>query len=503
MNVITPKYDINSYFCTWSSQSDLRKIYTRRFENGVFSTRDMLNEETVFGEGGLIHQFPEIRDRLIFLLDDGWDVPYGLTNNANGDFGSLIVNEARFPFCIGEPRERLKILSDRIKSHGWKGAGIWICASGKGEKNDSIFSMEEREKYWRERLAWSQYAQIAYWKVDWGVLCWDVAFRRQLNQWKDEIYPELIIEHANPCAPLSGIDRNSHSPDESGRFGDWGKAPQTVCRLADFSDVIRTYDVSPTLSVPTTLDRVQYLLRAGTATGSQAYMNAEDEAYICAALSLEIGVMTNQLRGDDGTLLRKNAAEAIRAVNWLTAFAPPYPIGVGEVETTNEVLIDTCNFAGKDTWVQNYGDREIPQGAPAFMGRNMPLPQAEYLSGEKPYIIAGRHPNGAQAIAVLPRYRENWGFFVPPVKIQLAHSTNNPLGIFGILEELTLVLEQPLAEKRIFVQDLAGDSATDITEECSVNGNSIQIRGNLLARLGTLANTQGEQSMPGLVLKVL
>ena len=69
----------------------------------------------------------------------------------------------------------------------------------------------------------------------------------------------------------------------------------------------------------------------------------------------------------------------------------------------------------------------------------------------------------------LPRYREIRGFYVTPVKIQLAYRADHPLGIFGILEELTLVLAQPLAEKRVFVQDLAGDSATDITEECSVN----------------------------------
>ena len=71
-------------------------------------------------------------EKLIFVFDDGWDVPYGLKNNDNNDFGSLILNEERFPSFSGEPKERMKKLVDKVKSFGWKGVGLWICASAKG-----------------------------------------------------------------------------------------------------------------------------------------------------------------------------------------------------------------------------------------------------------------------------------------------------------------------------------------------------------------------------------
>ncbi|MBO5021388.1 MAG: hypothetical protein J6D52_12050, partial [Clostridia bacterium] len=429
MNLIEPKYDINSYFCTWTSQADLCRILPCKAENP--SVRDTLCDETVFGDGGLVHQFPEVRDKLIFLFDDGWDVPYGLLDNGNGDFGSLIVNEERFPFCDGEPKERLKKLVDRVKSHGWKDVGIWVCASGRGERDGAIFSYEKREEYWRERLEWSKYAQIVYWKVDWGVFCCDTNFRHQLNMWKEEIYPELIIEHAAICDPLSGIEKKICSNEQSGRFADWGEKPQEILKLEKFSDVIRSYDVSPVLSVPTTIDRVQYLLRTGTALESESHVNAEDEAYICAALSFEIGIMCNQLKDLDGTYIHKKATEAIRAVNWLTSFAPSYPIGVGNVRFSSDILVDKFNFYETKSWMGDYGDRLIPQGAPSLIARNSNLPEVEYITDEKPFIVTSRHPNGTLALAVLQRFAVEKGFYVPPVKIKVEQDLESPIGVFG------------------------------------------------------------------------
>ena len=162
MNLIEKKYDLNSYYCTWSSQANLS---TRRSKDGTALSalmRDTLNEENVFGEDGLVNQFPTIRDKLIFVFDDGWDVPYGLVNNDKGDFGSLIVNEERFPSFTGEPKERLKKLVDKVKSYGWKGVGLWICASAKGEAWENMLTPQERVQYWSERFEWSKYAGVSY-----------------------------------------------------------------------------------------------------------------------------------------------------------------------------------------------------------------------------------------------------------------------------------------------------------------------------------------------------
>lgn len=501
MNLIKAKHNLNSYYCTWSSQADLGELYPKKSDNPVTAMRDMLCEETVFGENGLIHQFPEIRSSLFFLFDDGWDVTYGLFDNDNGDFGSLVVNEERFPFCNGEPQERLKKLADRVRSFGWKGMGIWVCASGKGEKNGALFSPEVREAYWRERLRWSRFAGIAYWKVDWGCYCNSVEFRSLLNQWKEEEYPALIIEHAGVCGPLSGVSQNDFSIEQSGRFWDWEERPQEWGKLCCFSDVIRTYDVSPFLSVPTTLDRVQSLLRMGECINSQTLVNGEDEQYICAALGLETGIMRNQLKNAAGVPFHKNSTEAIRAVRWLTAFAPPYPLNVGKVRFGKHILADSFNFYGSDCWISCYGDREIPQAAPSLIARNCYQPHVEYLSEEKPFIIASMHPNEATSVAILPRFSRKLGKVMPPVKIKLSARLHSPFtGVFGRVDELTITYDGDIFGKKVYVQDLAADAAVEITNVCDVNGSELTVNGDILDRIGTSANKEGDNSAPGLVI---
>ncbi len=505
MNLVENKYNLNSYYCTWASQSDLNDILKNTLDSFSSSTRDYLNEETVFGENGLVHQYPEIREKLIFIFDDGWDVPYGLKNNENNDFGSLIVNEERFPSCSGEPKERLKKLVDKVKAYGWKGVGIWICASAKGEHWSNVLSPEETDKYWRERFEWSKYAGISYWKVDWGNRCGDNNFRRVLNNIKDEVYPELVIEHAVCCGPLSGIGGGTNH-DQSGRYGDWDTIPQRMAQLTEFSDVIRSYDVSTQLSIPTTIDRVQYILRIGNAFNSKALLNAEDEAYVCAALSLEIGVMTNQLRRQNGSLVRVKTTEPIRAVNWLSSFAPPLAIGECDVNFSSNILFDYCNFVNLKTWVSRYGDRVIPQGAPSITTRNDNLPNVEYLENEKPYIVSTRHTNGAYAIAVLPRFvqeAEKTRFFTPKVNLNITQKVDLPIGIFGEVNEVNVEFDCSIEGKKVFAQDLASDEAVDITNECVVDGVNLKINGELISKIGTSKNCAGDESKPGLVIKLV
>ncbi|MBQ5778190.1 MAG: hypothetical protein IIV97_05175, partial [Oscillospiraceae bacterium] len=64
MNFIENKFDLKSYYCTWTSQAAISRLL--KLSKGDFfdTARDCLKEETVFGENGLIHQFPEIRDKL-------------------------------------------------------------------------------------------------------------------------------------------------------------------------------------------------------------------------------------------------------------------------------------------------------------------------------------------------------------------------------------------------------------------------------------------------------
>ena len=64
--------------------------------------------------------------------------------------------------------------------------------------------------------------------------------------------------------------------------------------------------------------------------------------------------------------------------------------------------------------------------------------------------------------------------------------------------------EKDLPENiRLYAQDLLADQATDITQEVSINNNTLVIPGELIHKIGTSANSKGDISVPGLVLKAI
>jgi hypothetical protein len=77
-----------------------------------------------------------------------------------------------------------------------------------------------------------------------------------------------------------------------------------------------------------------------------------------------------------------------------------------------------------------------------------------------------------------------------------------PVGVFGRYRSLTLRLSRAAAAFVVMAQDLAGDSARDITPEVKRHGNEITIPGRVIERIGLSAATPGDVSDPGLVLKL-
>ena len=107
-----------NYFCTWAAQNFAQEKET--------SARDHLTERLVFDRPGWISNYYQaIRGDLFVVFDDGWDVPL----SADGSqerwvFGSLELNEKRFPSCAGNPARRLRKLNDKVRGAGWRGAGL-------------------------------------------------------------------------------------------------------------------------------------------------------------------------------------------------------------------------------------------------------------------------------------------------------------------------------------------------------------------------------------------
>ncbi len=511
MNLIDKKkhYKNDCYFCTWMTQG-LGRTAQEQLSN-TKQTRDYLTEESVFGENGTASVYPKIKSDLLFVIDDGWDVGYNLHMGRNRDqFGSLIVNDERFPSCTGTPAERLEKLNNLVKNAGWKGLGIWICSNACGETVHERLSLDDSRKYWRERMLWSKEAGVTYWKVDWGHYERDESFRLMLDEIANEVYPELVIEHAGCVQALNGVEINNPNSNDSGLFMDWKDEHIHWLNLVKFSKVFRTYDILNQLSIPTTLDRVYNTLRlAYESDTANCVLNCEDEMYIGAVLGLNLGIMRSKLwrpvdlQTWDPTNFRYRTTEVERALNWLLYFAPPMGVNEVAVSASEELLTESHNcderiFAGK------YTGKTVKQSAPAIIARGCTLPNVEYSEEEKPFIIAARNKTGAYSVAALYRKLGQEEYRTPLAETTMfIDNVDAPIGIFGYHGKL--ILKYPLSVKnyRILMQDLASDIAEDITQSVEFLDNCILIDGEIINRIGKTANKGEDISEPGVVIKLL
>lgn len=114
-----------------------------------------------------------------------------------------------------------------------------------------------------------------------------------------------------------------------------------------------------------------------------------------------------------------------------------------------------------------------------------------------------RHPNGATAIATLPRTLHQPGMFPPLVDVTLPWiNETQPLAIFGQFRSSRIKLPHPLEDRCIWAQDLAGDTAVDITALVQVEENDLVLSGALINRVGLSAASSRDRSEPGLLIKI-
>jgi hypothetical protein len=89
-------------------------------------------------------------------------------------------------------------------------------------------------------------------------------------------------------------------------------------------------------------------------------------------------------------------------------------------------------------------------------------------------MLASRFPSGAIAVGTLGRVNPEQGFHVPLAQIVLdVGDAGGPFGIFGLCQRLTLRASNGFSGKRVWAQDLAGDSAQEITEQVRIDDRSL------------------------------
>jgi hypothetical protein len=277
------------------------------------------------------------------------------------------------------------------------------------------------------------------------------------------------------------------------------------------TDVYRTYDVTSILSLPTTLDRMAEMLKGAEGhSGIRGLLNVEDEVYVAAAMGCTMGILRHPMHGmrpgPDADLFfngprqaKKRMDEVVRALRW-QRIAPPFSPGIGTVRISEEVLTDSWVFERGQAWQDDIIDRKVMQGAPAAIARNIGLPQIQ-STGEKPFVIAARFPNGAVAIAAHERTNVGNGWFMPRCDVTLSVSdAPGPFGVFGYFDSLTLAFDRPLQRQRVLAQDLAGDQSFDITGAVQMREKNLRISRDVIRRVGLHNARPGDVSAPGLVI---
>jgi hypothetical protein len=508
-----------SYWCTWGAQNyastDLAFQYCVEL-TGHFAIADTLTEKSVFHDPGWAKYFDKARSDLYLMFDLGWDTTPGVDfDNKRWLLGTCELSVEKFPSCTGTPAERLRKLNELTKAAGWRGAAIWLPSQALDDGNDGKFmEQKELEKFWRTRAEWTRDAGIEYWKIDYGARGGQPEFRKMLTQIAAEVAPGLLVEHGRGSGPLNDEECpwDLKEYNRIGSYRTWGngQALKEAVTIAKFTDILRTYDVTAYLTVPTTLDRVaQILAEFSGKSDVTCVINCEDEPYIAAVLGCATGILRHPLWRDeppdfqyDPFKFRKKIDAVTRAVRW-HRIAPAFPVGKTENILDKNVLIDTWSFRHGDSWATWMDNRETLQTAPARVARGMPLPEFSLNRGPAPYVICSRNPSGAISVATLPRISTGKGPYLPLVDVSIeVGDGKSPIGVFGKYRSLTLKLTEDTGDCKILAQDLAGDEAIDITDKVKRDGKIITLSGELIDQVGLSAASPGDLSDPGLVLAI-
>ena len=474
------------YYCTWQTQLYATCDGKPQGQRAIIGEKALFDTEKPYGWA---YFYEQVRKDLFLVMDDSWDVPGGEDLSY---CGSLVLDKGKFPsFTEGASSnvEAMRKLSDKIKSLGWKGLGGWICA----QESPHFIGDDPQETYWKKRLIEAKEAGIAYWKVDWGEWFLLADFRRMLTELGRKYAPELVIEHAK------------------------------VAEVLPCCDVFRTYDVPAIMSIPMTISKVADFASAeAPRSGNMCLLNCEDEAYIAAAGGFAMGIMRHPYNGDfvNGKAdmsfpkihrnLKTKMYEVIRGVRW-HKIAPAYAFDSQNLSISKTQLCDTWTFEKieeeiEDFWLEahvfddNMQDNTLSMQAPSCISRNTELPTADPdENGYVPFIVASHNPNGAFSVAALGRTIGR-DYSIPKCDVTVDVKDSKTLGVFGEYKNL-IVKVSSTDVKRVLMQDLAGDEAFDITDAVAIEPGRIIIPGDIISKIGTLAQPEEDTSEPGVVIQ--
>lgn len=479
-NLIPPASEewYGDYFCSWEAQARTAKKY------GLTGTwcsewRDALTTGFLFGPASEYHPLPrEYRKGMLFLLDDGWDVPLGTRANPQSMklFGNLRPDAEKFGDLGKSPSARLCALRERVEDLGYAGLGVWVAAEQGGE------SAEATSAFYADAARLHRAAGVRYWKVDWGEHAEDSEYRRRLTEAVHQNAPGLLVEHCVTQQPLTAVNSRAD-------FLSWRKR-RTAERICA-ADVFRTYDIVKPFREVCTLARIDEALTAAKVQGGDLLICAENEAYVAAALGCTLGVMWE-------------SAEVYAALRF-RRLSPPFSSGRASYERSEETLTDTLWFENDvKSWIPS-GKKLITESAPAVMARGCPLPQVTARGELVPFVAASKNPKtGVYAVATFRRNADPNPRVIAPAAVTLrVEGDPVTVGVFGTFDSLTLAFPHELASGiSVYAQDFLSETSVNLTSQVLRRGNCITLDGRMLRTAAKSSRPLYDTTEPALLLRI-
>ena len=117
-----------------------------------------------------------------------------------------------------------------------------------------------------------------------------------------------------------------------------------------------------------------------------------------------------------------------------------------------------------------------------------------------PFVVAARNPNGACSVATLGR-TEGRSYGIPRCEVTLDIGNARTVAAFGDYRNLILRGEIPDG-CTVLMQDLAGETAYDITDTVLRTVDRLVIPGQCVREIGTEAQPANDTSEPGVVIRI-
>ena len=281
-SLIPPPSDklTGDYFCSWRMQETTAEKYGL---HGKWATnaRDALTSHFLFGNDTEFHPLPkEERRGLIYVIDDGWDVPFGTFAfpGKTAMFGSFEANADRFSDLGRTPERRLHRICENIRSLGYAATGLWIAAERYGE------DPEETYRFYAEHAILHASAGVRYWKVSHGTRERDFAYREVISRAVRENAPEIMVGHSVPQPPLSAGQSEA----------EWQELAREIAKELSVSDEFRIYHLVPPFDDVVALrqlDQIFSLANLQKEKNPGALISAGSRPYIAAVLGCTLGMM--------------------------------------------------------------------------------------------------------------------------------------------------------------------------------------------------------------------